>query len=94
MKDQVPKTVQKQRAKQLRDLFAVKADSFENSFIGSVQHVLWESSQAVGDGVWESHGLSGNYLTVKCSFPAPVRNRIDAVRITARQDGVLVGEIC
>ncbi len=93
MKDQIPKTVQKQRAKQLRDLFAVKTDSFENSFIGSVQQVLWESSQAVEGGLWESHGLSGNYLTVKCLFPAPVRNRIDTVRLTARQDGVLTGEI-
>ena len=93
MKDQISKTVQKQRAKQLRDLFAVKTDSFENSFIGSVQQVLWESSQAVEGGLWESHGLSGNYLTVKCLFPAPVRNRIDTIRLTARQDGLLTGEI-
>ena len=93
MKDQVPKAVQKERAKQLRDLFEVKKDHFENSFIGSVQQVLWESSQTVGDGLWESHGLSGNYLTVKCLFGTPVRNRIDTVRLTARQDGVLVGKI-
>lgn len=93
MRDQVPKAVQKQRAKQLRDLFAAKTDSFENSFIGSVRQVLWESSQTAGEGSWESHGLSENYLTVKCCFPSPVRNRIDTVRLTARQDGILIGEI-
>ena len=94
MRDQVPKAIQKQRAKQLRDLFAVKKEYFETSFIGSVQQVLWESSQAGDGGLWESHGLSGNYLTVKCSFPSPVRNRIDKVRLTALQDGILTGEIC
>ena len=94
MKDQVPKAIQKQRAKQLRDLLAVKKECFETSFIGSVQQVLWESSQTGDGGLWESHGLSGNYLTVKCSFPSPVRNRIDKVRLTALQDGILTGEIC
>ena len=93
MKDQVPKSVQKERAKELRDLFEVKKEHFEESFIGSSQQVLWESARAVGADLWESHGLSGNYLTVKCLFQAPVRNRIDTVRLTARQDGVLVGEI-
>lgn len=93
MKDQVPKAVQKERAKQLRDLFEVKKEQFEQSFVGSVQNVLWESSLRKDDGSWESHGLSGNYLTVTTSFPSPVRNRIDRVRITGRVDGKLTGEV-
>ena len=93
MKDQVPKAVQKERAKQLRDLFALKKERFERSFIGSVQDVLWESSHELPDGSWVSHGLSGNYLSVKCSFPVPVRNRIDRVRLTDLQDGELSGSV-
>ncbi len=93
MKDQVPKAVQKERAKQLRDLFEVKKEQFEQSFVGSVQNVLWESSLRKDDGSWESHGLSGNYLTVTTSFPSPVRNRIDRVRITGYVDGKLTGEV-
>lgn len=93
MKDQVPKAVQKERAKQLRDLFEVKKEQFEQSFVGSVQNVLWESSLRKDDGSWETHGLSGNYLTVTTSFPSPVRNRIDRVRITDRADGKLTGEV-
>lgn len=93
MKDQVPKAVQKERAKRLRDLFDVKTERFEEAFIGSEQSVLWESSRRTEDGQWESHGLTGNYLTVKCLFPSPVRNRIDRVRLVSRQDGVLMGEI-
>ena len=91
MKDQVPKAVQKERAKQLRDLFAVKKEQFEKSFIGSVQDVLWESSRELPNGMWESHGLTGNYLSVKCCFPAPVRNRIDSVCLTDLRDGELSG---
>ncbi len=91
MKDQVPKAVQKERAKQLRDLFALKKERFERSFIGTVQDVLWESSHELPDGRWESHGLSGNYLSVKCAFPVPVRNRIDRVCLTDLQDGELSG---
>ncbi len=93
MKDQVPKAVQKERAKQLRDLFEAKKEQFEQSFVGSVQNVLWESSLRKDDGSWETHGLSGNYLTVTTSFPSPVRNRIDRVRITGRADGKLTGEV-
>ena len=91
MKDQIPKAVQKERAKQLRDLFDRKAEQFEASFIGSEQEVLWESSRPAEGGMWESHGLTGNYLTVKCFFPEPVRNRIDKVRLTGRENGVLTG---
>lgn len=91
MKDQVPKAVQKERAKQLRDLFEQKTLAFETSFIGSVRQVLWESTQQLPDGQWETHGLSENYLTVKTIFPTPVRNRIDSVRISGRQDGKLIG---
>ena len=93
MSAQVPKAVQKARAKQLRDLFEEKTVRFEKSFIGSVRQVLWESAQQLPDGQWEVHGLSDNYLTVKTVFPSPVRNRIDAVRITERRDGKLIGEV-
>lgn len=93
MKDQVPEPVKKARAKQLRDLFEQKKASFENSFVGSEQRVLWESSLPLPDGRWESHGLAGNYMTVKCQFSEPVRNRIDTVRLTDRKDGVLIGSV-
>ena len=93
MKDQVPKALQKERAKQLRDLFEKKTELFERSFVGSVQEILWESSQRKEEGCWETHGLSGNYLTVTTSFPAPVRNRIDRVLIKSRADGKLIGEV-
>ena len=92
MKDPVPKPVQRERAKILRDLFEIKTERFEESFIGSEQSVLWESSRRLEDGRWESHGLTGNYLPVKCVFPDPVRNRIDKVRLLSRQEGVLLGE--
>ena len=74
-------------------LFEQKAEAFENLFIGSRQQVLWESSRQLSDGMWESHGLTGNYLTVKCSFPEPVRNRIDCVLLTGRDEGVLIGSV-
>ncbi len=93
MKDQVPKAIQRERAKMLRDLFDVKTARFEESFLGTEQQVLWESSRRLDDGRWETHGLTGNYLIVKCVFSSPVRNRIDRVRLVNRQDGVLVGEV-
>ena len=93
MKDQVPESVKKSRAKRLRDLFEQKKESFENSFIGKEQQVLWESSLQLPDGSRESHGLTGNYMTVKCQFPEVVRNRIDTVRLVCRKDGVLIGSV-
>ena len=93
MAGQVPKAVQKERAKQLRDLFEIKSESFARSFIGSEHNVLWESSQSLPDGRWEIHGLTGNYLTVRTAAAAPIRNRIDRVRLTDWRDGELTGEI-
>ena len=93
MKDQVPKAIQKERAKILRDLFEQKTEQFETSFIGSTRDVLWESSLLKEDGIYETHGLSGNYLTITTEFPNPVRNRIDTVRITERKEGKLIGEV-
>ena len=92
MKDQVPKAIQKERAKQLRDLFDEKAQQFRESFIGTEQQVLWESARQL-EGSWESHGLTGNYLTVKCRFSDPIRNRIDTVRLNAQEDGIMTGDV-
>ena len=93
MKDQVPKAIQKERAKVLRDIFEQKTERFETSFIGTDKDVLWESSQLSEDGLYETHGLSGNYLTVTTKFSTPVRNRIDTVRITGREEGKLTGKV-
>ena len=93
MKDQVPKAIQKERAKVLRDIFEQKTEQFETSFIGTDKDVLWESSQLSEDGLYETHGLSGNYLTVTTKFSTPVRNRIDTVRITGREKGKLTGKV-
>ena len=92
-KDQVPKAIQKERAKVLRDIFEQKTERFETSFIGTDKDVLWESSQLSEDGLYETHGLSGNYLTVTTKFSTPVRNRIDTVRITGRKEGKLTGKV-
>ena len=92
MKDQVPKAIQKERAKQLRDLFEEKEQQFREAFIGTTQQVLWESARQTDEG-WESHGLTGNYLTVKCHFSDPVRNRIDTVRLKGQEDGIMTGDV-
>ncbi|MBR6090821.1 MAG: tRNA (N(6)-L-threonylcarbamoyladenosine(37)-C(2))-methylthiotransferase MtaB [Anaerolineaceae bacterium] len=93
MSGQIGKSVQKARAKQLRDIFENKTEQFEQSFVGSTQQILWESSVPLPDGRWETHGLSGNYLSVKTIFPSPVRNRIDSVLLTGREDGKLIGKV-
>ncbi len=93
MKDQLPKSLQRERAKKLRGLFEVKAEIFRKSFIGSERQVLWESSQRLENGQWETSGLTDNYLVVKCLFPEPVRNRLDLVRLVSMQDDVLTGVI-
>ena len=93
MKDQVPKAVQKERARELRELFEEKETQFRENFIGSTQQVLWESTRQDGENGWESHGLTGNYLSVKCRFDSPVRNRIDTVRLGPPENGIMTGEV-
>ncbi len=89
MAGQLPKAVQKERAKQLRDEFERQAELFANSFVGTEQQVLWESSRPLSEGGYETHGLTGNYLTVRKVFPQPMHNKIETVKLGTPIDGVL-----
>ena len=64
--------------------------SFERGFFEAL--LLHGNEHSVHQLV-ETHGLSGNYLTVTTSFSAPVRNRIDRVLIKSRENGKLMGEV-
>ncbi len=89
MTGQIPKAVQKERAKQLREEFEEQAERFARSFIGTEQQVLWESSRPLPEGGYETHGLTGNYLTLRKIFPQPTRNKIETVKVGAPLNGVL-----
>ena len=89
MTGQIPKAVQKERAKQLREEFEEQAERFARSFIGTEQQVLWESSRPLPEGGYETHGLTGNYLTLRKVFPQPTRNKIETVKVGAPLNGVL-----
>lgn len=89
MTGQIPKALQKERARQLREEFERQAETFARSFIGTEQQILWESSRPLPEGGYETHGLTGNYLTLRKIFREPVYNKIETVKVGAPINGVL-----
>ncbi len=89
MTEQIPKALQKERARQLREEFEQQAETFARSFIGTEQQILWESSRPLPEGGYETHGLTGNYLTLRKIFREPVYNKIETVKVGALINGVL-----
>ena len=81
MSGQLPKALQKARAKRLREIFTVKKAAFEARFIGTEREVLWESCSLLADGRWECHGLTDNYLTIQGHSEARKANEIERIRI-------------
>ena len=92
MSGQVPKAVQKERAKQLRDLFEQKTLQFETSFIGSTRQVLWESTQhlspskleGVPDGrgrISYMFGWTDNYIRLSRPYSPTLAGSIEEVEI-------------
>ena len=89
MEGQLPKSILRERSKILRCEFDRQKISFQKSFIGKERQILWESSNPLPDGQWETYGLSDNYLTVKTIFPHRVHNEITTVLVTNLTDDLL-----
>ncbi len=89
---QVAFPIRRQRSKQLRDLFSIQANSFEQTFINKRLDVLWERSARLADG-WLSSGLSDNYLKVSSITKTECANSIDQVFIRDVKNGCLIGEV-
>ena len=67
--EKIPIPVRHEHTARLLELSEKKHKTFIDSQLGKTRPVLWESTQQLPDGQWETHGLSENYLTVKTIFP-------------------------
>ena len=90
---QVPPEVRKQRNSQLRSVFAESSASYRRGYLGSVSTVLWEATDQLGPTGWRVSGLTGNYLRVYATTPAPLWNQLSTVRLVEDAPDGLEGEI-
>jgi threonylcarbamoyladenosine tRNA methylthiotransferase MtaB len=93
MQGQVPPALRHERSHALRELFAEQSAAYRSRFTGTVLPVLWEAS-AVRDALgWQVEGLTGNYIRVKASVPAPCWNRVDEVKLIELSGDGMRGEL-
>lgn len=85
---QVERSVIQQRSDLLHKLAIRKKEVFLDSFIGTVQKVLFEELKR---GAWI--GLTDNYLRVRVPSQSDLRNQILSVEIIGRTEDVLNGKI-
>lgn len=78
---QVRHEVRKERNAILRRVFEDRALAFRQRFLGHTIPVLWESVTQMDSQGWQMEGLSGNYLRVTATAPAPLWNEISEVKL-------------
>jgi len=93
MPDQVPHSLRKERNAQLRAVFEKSAAAYQDSFLGQVLPVLWESAAGLGPDGWELSGLTDNYLRVSARAPRQLWNQITPVYLASPCAGGLQGTI-
>lgn len=92
-KDQVFGPIRKRRSAVLHAAFAEMTHAYHQRFIGKSLDVLWESAEAIDDGLWQMKGLTGNYLKVQSYANNNRWNEIDQVKLTAFGGDLIQGEI-
>ncbi len=93
MPDQVPYNLRKERNAQLRAVFEKSAAVYQDSFLGQVLPVLWESAAGLGPDGWDLSGLTDNYLRVSARAPRQLWNQITPVYLASPCAGGLQGYI-
>jgi tRNA A37 methylthiotransferase MiaB len=93
MQEQVPPSVIRERSRRMRRIFKESRRKYAGSFIGHTVNVLWESSPILGKTGWTMTGYSDQNIRVKSTWPERLWNQISQVRVTALEDGFLIGDI-
>ncbi len=75
----VRSAVAKERSRILREVFSESRDAFYRRAVGKKTEVLWESSLPPQNGLWEVHGLTGNYLSVRMLSDRRIYNVIQSI---------------
>jgi threonylcarbamoyladenosine tRNA methylthiotransferase MtaB len=90
--DQVPNSISKQRNARMREILLKSSYSYQEKFLGSSLHVLWEKAIPIDESLWKLSGLTDNYLRVCTLAPSAYYNQNMTVLITSIRNGELVGE--
>ncbi len=88
LKDQVNESIKQERSKKMIEVCNNTANKFLQSQVGLTLDVLFETEE---NGVF--NGYSKNYVKVKCKSENNICHTIQAVKITAANDGYLEGKI-
>lgn len=92
MPGRVAEAAIKERSRRMHALAARQEERFRRRFLGRRLEVLWESSEAWGDGLRWS-GLTGNYLRVVTATgpDTDLANRLRTTELIEPASGALVG---
>ncbi len=91
MPNQVPHPICKERNRQVRQVFAASAASYQARFLGQEMEALWEGATAMGPDSWTLSGLTDNYLRVIAKAPRQVWNQITPVKLLEVSDQGILG---
>lgn len=86
--DKVSSPVKKQRNRILREMSSRKKKTYQRSFLGRTEDVLFEEER---NGQWT--GLTANYLRVSCKTSGPLQNQIRKVNLEFLADDKIMGTL-
>ena len=93
MPKQVHNATRKERNTQLRKLVSKSSERYQQQFVGQELSILWENMEENIFGGWSLEGLTDNYIRVAAQSSQPLWNQITATRISAANNGNLVGSV-
>lgn len=93
MKEPVPSSQSKERARLMRTAVEMSGNTFKQRFAGKEMRVLWETSSSLAADGWLLHGLTDNYIRVSAVSPELRWNQIDRVKITHLTDNGMQADI-
>ena len=88
MKDQILNAEKEERAHRAGAVAAQLSKSYLEQFVGDEEEVLFEEEK---NGLWR--GYTTRYVEVTAPSDEPLHNQFRKVRITAAQEGKLLGEL-
>jgi threonylcarbamoyladenosine tRNA methylthiotransferase MtaB len=82
-----------ERSEKMRQILADSEKEYWHRFIGQQMDVFWESSKQMKNGLWQLHGLTGNYLPVSAEAHEDRWNRLNNVMLENVLPDSIAGKI-
>ena len=91
-KDQIPRTIKRDRVQKISEIVERDFANFRHKFIGTCRNVLWEAQKTTEDlPLWK--GITDNYIRVTTKSKINLRNTLTRTKLLSLENDCVLSEI-